>query len=351
MKTIVVAFDNIDLINNFKALDNTLDDGYRIITHTSPEFHVNSNGFFRNYDILITSQWVNSGVSEIDKARTVYMPRYTKPHMTAMINEHSAKNSYKNHIPVLSWSSDVAMQKDKNVNYLTGDLVIKLSSGARGIGQFRVKSIHNHTPRHILDMFRQMIGLAHTELPSFTVSDYGKKSDSQVDTICAVINNAVNKIFPADTVYFSGLEEQDVDYLKTALNNINEWHVESFISDVVAEYRIINCYGKYIVCKRIFNNSEDYQQASGKFSVDKITHTRIPEISDDAWYELCDLIEHVVPYNNSVDVFIKKCDDNHYFGIFEFSNQFGFMGIPVQDILDAQRKFVITKYLELTNND
>lgn len=344
MKTIVVAFNNKDHVNNFENIHTRYGD-VRIITHEDPVSYATPTGIYRNYDLLIHSQTEHTQVAVTDPERTVVMTRYGKDRINGMLIEFANNNGLDKFHRRAVWSNDVAMQHSEIDYFKFPRYVIKTTYGARGIGQFIVTPGEGETVRHVYKHFSSFIVKIAPELNELSQANH----DPNNPTTSVEAKVKLNDIIARNMTFngsFTNFEPADTSFLIKQLSNINSWCFEEFVEDIVEEWRVLTGVTRNVFLQRQIKNDGPFPMAIGSLEVQKAVN-RITSIDDHTNKQLEAILYKHVPTNSSVDVYILK---NGRFGIFEHCAQFGTLGVKSEIVKSLHQSFIENRYKQMVES-
>ena len=196
---------------------------------------------------------------------------------------------------------------------------VKSLDGARGIGQFVVKTEHVNLNYFLSEL-------------KYTLSQ-----ELVDDTVPKFLER-----FEGNVIYGAG----DENYVNEGLVTMRDqgYFVQSLVPDVKVEYRIItdtNSVPKYFQRRKVRDVDSAYPQATGSGSV--VDKEAI--LTAEAFYAESNVssafFEHVcrtvIGPLSSIDVFITSGE----WGIFEYCNQFGISGIPAAIVTDLHKEHLL----------
>lgn len=301
-------------INNFDVLGATHDlaDDLEIRFHRHPQVNIRGDKVSYNFDIMISNGGANEGFNYknvLPAHRYVKLPRYDK--FTQVIQLINGVEEYKqmnaglsqSFLSVPTWF--VGLTAARSFPTVTGKVVVKPMDGARGVGQF-------------------VIDLTYVNLSQFNkvITRYLASEP------CDVKFKALIDSFEGHVQYYSRDEEHEGEGLQ-ALKEQGAV-VQSFIPNVVAEYRVItgiNGEPVYYQRRKLRDPDSEYPQATGGGNLIHMVPEEPHPFADldnqhDLFKYLCN---YIIGPLSSIDLFFTE---DGQWGIFEFCNQFGVTGIP-----------------------
>lgn len=321
MERVIIAFQN-DHINNFFCLPiGTMIEDKKVIFISQPEFDFIDGKLETNFDYLITDGSDNFGFDTklhdvLPKEKLIIIPRFSKVVQSVRFNNHIERfpNKYPHfYNPKIYKNRNLITQ---NFGVPTGaKVVIKPVHGARGIGQF------------LIDTNKVPFKVVHELVYRYNQGNIDKE-------------NLFNELEPwgNGVIYSKGTEKREDEGLEMLRG---EYMIQEYISDLIAEYRLITDYkGDIVYCQRrtLKEKTPGYAQAIGS---EVLTNERDDIVSDflsmQFATEIKSFIKATIGPMNSVDLFYTK---NKKWGIFEHCNQFGMMGIPDDIALKLHSDFI-----------
>jgi hypothetical protein len=292
---------------------------YDVMIHSQPRYQLGAKGVETNFDLFINNH-LDKSPDEAEwnhllPADMIHVhPRYPK-HTQAMklLAAEQPKNS--KFRPVRTWSASLLAGNSNSYSFghdPEGSVVIKPREGARGIGHF----IAN------LDMISlgQLFGCIKAE-----------ESTAK----------AIEEYFAPHVSYHPGDEREENEGLKSLREQ--GMVMQETVEGIKAEYRVLVDHNSdifMILPRERVKRSEDedinvhgtdYRQGTGsscKVNKSSLGSSLMYVFDEDETQieAFKSLVKQVIPPMNSLDLFITE--DGHW-GIFEFSNQFGTVGVPV----------------------
>lgn len=335
-RTVIIA--NHPMINNFDVLGCalTLPDGTEVRFHDDPVVNIAGTTITSNFDLFISDDSSEARVhaNMLDAEQVICLPRYDK--MTQAIrllrgfNDWSKENSsatggFK---PLDTWF--VGPRATRNFPLCNNQVVVKPRDGARGIGQF-VVSLSRVNLQHFIMNLREYI------------TSVREKRDNTCtfDQFIAQWQGMVS--------YHTGTERSPDEGLFALLDQ--GMVVQSLIPNVASEWRIITGFdGVPVYCQRRVIKDPDsaLPQATGAGNLvdyESVHDWEKVFASDQHKHCFLHLCKHVIGPMNSIDLFLTE---NNQWGIFEYCNQFGVAGIPVEMAYCIHHEFIqraVNQYL------
>lgn len=331
-KRIIFAFDS-NRIDNFDVIPqgHRVED-YEFIFTKSPEIQLTGKGIVTNFDILITDgEKEMFGINNtllLKQHQYKIMKRLSKPEQIAR------QLIYKDNHPGLTVNMIVPRSFYCD-NYTTlkhifpdaNSCVIKPIHGARGIGQFKINT---------------------ERMPIRVVIDLLEKTRK-------------NTTGSPDTKYILESLKDWADYFTYSTSGENyenegigillsqRFLVQEHVDNIEKEYRIITDYKgnlAYVQERKFkFDDKNYYQQAIGSVIEPDWVHSKPTSLDKtDNLDEIENFIKTVVGPLQSVDLFITK---EGKWGIFEWCNQFGTMGIPSHIVMKLHEEFLLDLATEI----
>lgn len=314
-KTIVLAID--EKMDNFAVLGNRFDisrggDCYSVYVHNNPIVNQTAAGVSMNFDILFDGGYGRKDWADILPQRHHRLnKRYSKDIQAIKLAEfhmgwvRRADRPEPRFINIPTWS--VGWNR-RNYPEQADAVVVKGKDGARGIGQFVVNTNYVN-----LDYFLK-------RLDSLLKVPYNE----------GLLNDFIEQ-FGGHVTYGKGDENKPGEGLESLRDN--GYFVQSLVINIDAEYRVLTDKdGKpaYIQRRKVRDDESGFPQATGSGSV--IDRASIITVTDffettrvhrEFFEALC---SGVVGPVSSVDVFTTAGGG---WGIFEYCNQFGISGVPL----------------------
>lgn len=301
---------------------------YHVTTHGEPRYEVAGEKVITNFDVMIANQHRETadGIpwSELLPQQVAVIPRLDKVTQALRINGFKLPEG-SGHRKIATYSSDSA-KLDQAYSFGTkikGSVVIKPRHGARGIGHF------------VVNTDQISIGMLVHDIRDTSVA----------------IEDLVKKYAPHVT-YHGGME----NYGDEGRSNLLQqgMAVQERVPNVKAEYRVLldgnsvpfavlprTRYKK--VTGEADSHGHDYDQATGTsvFLDSAYKGMKLEDaLTKPAHHKaFCKLVKGVVPALNSVDLFVTEDDE---WGIFEYCNQFGTVGVPLPVATDLHINYIGT---------
>lgn len=311
MKTVIIAFDNIKWVDQFRVLPPVIEyeDGKRVVFHESPKSLIIDNRVVKNYDKLIKNN-NNPYPRPVNDGATIHLNRVGKAAMMQLLSERLPGDVFPNTTELdVPRGEKVVVPPLSNMSSL---VVIKPAHGARGTFQM------------VID--RRKVNVSNL----MAVIAAGQKEG------VAEINELREK-FPS--VKFSDPAKRnsyDPESYTRAYDTlgcvIQEYHT------VVKEYRVVfakmTTGTQFIICARDQVEHDGYKQAIGSNSdvCDSFTfNTRNPDlvvrsVADVAKYAMR-VVGAMDELIGSLDIALIQKGSDYVYTVFEYSNQFGIDGL------------------------
>lgn len=319
------------MMNNFGILpQGVVIAGKQVFFHNDPRMGADGDTIHFNFDYMITDGTIN--IDDGPNAESIVPPnmlvvnkRYNKFEQMSRLRNFATEQAKKGKFNIdefvvpgvwynrqPSGMSNLVIPKDETV-------IVKPADGARGIGQFLLK----------LDKIPFVVFI--DTLDRYRTS---KITEEQFWL-------ALNK-FPGCYVYSTAGEHREHEGL-VALKQ-QGYVVQSFVKDVCTEYRLLtDLDGKIAYCQvrgiRDKGQSE-FPQATGSEtnSIEGDDIVPIEEVlSKRTLKDLNAIASNVVGPLSSIDLFLTE--DGRW-GIFEYCNQFGIKGVPMETTYKLHYDFV-----------
>ena len=314
-KTVVIAID--EKMDNFAVLGNRFDitvagEFYNVYVHNNPSVNQSFVGVTANFDILFDGGYGRKDWADILPQHQHRLNKRFSKEIQAikMADFHKGWMSHfgrpdPRFINIPTWSIG---WNGRNYPERADAVVVKGKDGARGIGQFVINTVYVN-----LDYFLK-------RLDSLLKVPYNE----------GLLNDFIEQ-FGGHVVYGKGDENKPGEGLESLRDN--GYFVQSLVSNINAEYRVLTDKdGKpaYIQRRKVRSEDTEYPQATGSGSV--IDRTAIMTVDDffetgfvhRQFFE--DLCAGVVGPVSSIDVFTTSAGG---WGVFEYCNQFGVSGVPL----------------------
>ena len=320
MKTYIVAFDDINAINNFKHVPcRFIKDDIEVVIHLNPIAEISASEYILNYDLLIsshhfteTAKICSNGIPYPENNR-VFLQRYSKIEQAVGLKQIAKKLSLSNFYTLDIWVT----ANDSNWafnNAPTKCFIIKCNDGARGIGQILVKD-----------------NIPLSELLN-AINDCEMTTEKLLQQFPSIIYNTEGE-----------------NYANEGLNMLRQqgFHAVEYIPNIVSEYRftIINNNLCYPV-KRFVKTTSDYKQVTGAPAVRDSTISEFGNVN-----ELKPFMEEINAVISQLNIKFGSCDifvmDDGRWGLFEFCNQFGTSAYDPEDMIEIHQDFIISQIKKL----
>jgi len=316
---LTVAIDEPAWINQFNMLPLRYQHDWMDVTvHHDPKWTVVNGEPVFNFTILITSQpekW--EGI--VPPEQLYGVKRLGKTKQNAMLNRFIRRSGAQNALVVPFWASN--FQDGKHTSYLghdiTGKVVVKPEDGARGVCHMVVDFDKISVGAFLRDLYTKEVKLVdmHAKYKDHIVIGHGHAWD--------------------DTEAQKVKEE-------------GQFTFQRYVADIHQEIRILtDAHGDIgFACLRD-RSGDDYKQATGVTHLvdnQRIVDEAFLEKTLEADYDIFkELLKDVVGPMSSVDLFITN--DNKW-GICEFCNQYGIVGVPREYYIQSVRDYVDQCLLE-----
>lgn len=326
-RTFVVAID--PGMDNFSVLGlrHTLRNGNSIVVHNHPAMNVQGAETVFNFDILI------SGKKEFDpilvsapKHRLSVVPRHTKSTQAVLLQKTVAEydgNQQHSFLHVPTWINGWG---GRNYPCSTERMVVKPGDGARGIGQFTVRT-KNVNMDYFLRALNKLVE--------------GEHSQEKLDEFIASFKGHVE--------YHAGAENFPLEGLGALKED--ERVVQAVIENVVKEYRVItdkHSKPAYFQQRRLRDKESNFPQATGGGAT--IDLEMVVDVDSIPSCINLPLLNHIcrdlIGPLSSIDLFVTG---DGFWGIFEYCNQFGISGIPQDVVFNLHADFmqdIVDRYIE-----
>lgn len=314
------------LMNNFAIIHQGAVVGDKqVFFHNDPRMSASGDVANFNFDIMITD-----GTLKIDgiPAENITPPhrlhlnkRYNKFEQALRINNVAAAQKddpdFSTFVPVKSWWN-IQSRGASNLINPTGKVVIKPADGARGIGQL------------LIDPAKIPMVVAIDALDRYRLRKYTEEQ---------FLRELMK--FDPDFTYSTASEYEINEGLESL--KVQGYVIQSFIDNVSAEYRLLTDKDSRVAyCQRrtIRKDTEGFPQATGS-DTNSISGEDIVDIASvmepGQHRALCTLLERVVGPMSSIDLFTTS---DGGWGIFEYCNQFGIKGVPMELTERMHREFL-----------
>jgi len=299
---------------------------YHVTTHGEPRYEMSGTQVITNFDVMIANQHRDTpdGIPwlELLPKQVAVIPRHDKISQALRINNCELPPD-SGHRKIATYSSDSA-KLDQAYSFGTkiqGSVVIKPRHGARGLGQF------------VVDTDKVSIGML--------IHDIRNES--------LPIADVITKYTPHVT-YHGGMENYDNEGRSQLL--AQGMAVQERVPGVKDEFRVLVGANSEIVAilprsryKKVTGgegaHGHDYDQATGTsvFLDRDYKGMDLEEVlPKPAQYKgFIKMLKDVVPPLNSVDLF--TTEDGEW-GIFEYCNQFGTVGVPLPVATDLHINYI-----------
>ncbi len=317
------------MMNNFDILPQGVEIGEnRVYFHRDPKMSIIDGTSHYNFDLMISDGTTMIGDS---LAHEILPPkmckvhrRYGKLEQGVLLNRIAEDDGNGNYLPVRTWLNPIKGGLGTLVNPGT-KVVIKPRDGARGIGQYLVDP---------------------TKVPLNKV----------VGNIDALIEGTLDhpsfvqkmKSLGEGVIYSSGKEKYEGEGLDCLQGQ--GYLVQSYVENITAEYRLLtDHFGDIAYCQKrsIRNDSSGYPQATGSES-DSVSGDDIVDIVEVLnardLSTLRRMVKELIGPLSSIDLFV---DDGFGWGVFEFCNQFGMVGVPYQRAFMLHKDYLHSLISEL----
>lgn len=336
MKQIVVAYTDIDQINNHELMfpstfvnDLVQNENIQILVHKDPHCAIVGDKALTNYDFVVSS------TPQPDLVRNVVIERYSKPVQAARLVEYAEhKFNFPHFRPVRTWNDSIALQNDCSA-YHTDKVVIKYIHGARGICQLFVGEVDGVNKYTLMKRFGE------------AMTSFRKKA---LDLPSAEeFNNAFREHLKTEFQYkavWTGLEEMDYQNKGVEYLDPRYYFMQEYCADISAEYRVLVGVDKELhFFRRGIRSDRPFPQATGT-RASMYSH-EIANVSQTLNSEIREFLLTAIPAMNSADLFLVEKAGHTFYGIFEYCNQFGmdtddphiFKNFHTNFILHHARKF------------
>jgi len=301
---------------------------YHVTTHGEPRYEVAESGAITNFDVLIANQFFETadGIPwrELLPEKVAVVPRFDKISQALRINGFKLPED-SGHRKIATFSSDSA-KNDQAYSFGTkikGSVVLKPRHGARGVGHF------------VADTDKISIGMLIHDIRDQNIP----------------VADIVTKYTPHVT-YHGGMENYDNEGRSQLVSQ--GMAVQERVSGVKDEYRVLvdgNSEVFAVLPRSRYKmvtggegaHGHDYDQATGTsvFLDSAYKGMSLEEALPKPAHlkAFCKLVKAVVPPLNSVDLFVTEDGE---WGIFEYCNQFGTVGVPLPVATDLHINYIGT---------
>lgn len=311
MSSLVVAYQNLDQINNhelllpstFLKVDSRVEPIHCIV-HRDPICTMSGNKVLTNYDFVVSPQPLEGFV------RSVVLPRLTKNDQAIYLAERTDRTDlFPNFMKTRSWRYLSDLFNDAS-SFLVDKVVIKLMDGARGICQLLITGVKGVNKATLFSDFHKVMTKFNAKNESFSNAEEHTK--------------ALQKFFEEElnsSCKWSGLEERDFPNT-LQYTDPSKYFMQEFYPNVEEEYRVlVGVNGEKHYFRRGLRKDRPFAQATGTNA--SVYQTTIDSVSELLRREIEDFIDTVVPAMNSADLFLIQTEKGLQYGLFEFCHQFG----------------------------
>lgn len=318
-------------MNNFGILPQGVDIlGKKVFFHNDPRMSIVDGETRFNFDYIITDGNVKiDGTFDahdiVPAERVRLIKRFDKQTQTVRLNNFAneqqrktkgAVPAYKDFVRLSTWFNTQPHSKMQLVDP-DSMVIVKPRDGARGIGQFLIDP---------------------TIIPFVVFTE--KLARYRGDKITGEeLLNDLRKIDP-NLKYSTAGENYENEGLLCL--KLQDFMIQSYVPNIKAEYRIItNGRGDVGYCqKRDIRKDSAFPQATGSDTNSILADDVIPikeVLSATQVKELNLMMREVVGPMSSADLFVTE--DGRW-GIFEYCNQFGIVGVPMKIARDLHKDFI-----------
>lgn len=309
MKTFVVAISDLTTVSQLGQLSGRFTTKHgQVIIHTSPTIAVDGTGVTTNFDVILdTSFYAVPNIRSVRKHAKVTLLRECKGEQRAQLNYAMGDNPIWRKINC-SYAPSVKLEIQAIVGSLRGDVVLKSGYGAMGYAQ----CVFNTNDYSASDIVYSILKLS--------TSSKDTIDDGEIETKEVPYSfDKFKEEYPKAILSFdSKCLFESKNQLKSNL------FFEELIKDVVAEYRVLVSPNHLVIQPRKIKDGP-YPQATG--CGDGIKESIV--LPKKIMVSLRKLIKDIGFIYGSIDLF--KDSDGRY-GIFEYSNQFGFDGVNIEKV-------------------